>query len=339
MQKMYNSHLYLRVLVFTTSCLYSSLTYGFSSSSDNINMAPTRVAVVGSTGQLGRRAVDQLLARKIPVKCLIRQANPPEFLAEKQQQFPDLIEFVTGGDVTNPDTVKQLLDGCSHCLALHGATARSSFGEVLTAAEAQEDSDPSHAKQINYKSMQTFVQCAQDTDCRHIVRITGKGEEPWSFFSVLINGLGRMAKGWNYEGEQVLRNQPTSSYTIVRPGIMKTDFDPEEAKVHLQLADNGGDLAVSAVSYDQIAELCVESLFQPEARKTTLTAMNVADDTENSSPGLTIAQSLKRVKQDTRDFPKSLINEHKRAVKTVFTSLLASFLAVILGVILKLLVR
>lgn len=44
----------------------------------------------------------------------------------------------------------------------------------------------------------------------------GKGEDPWSVFSILINGLGSMAKAWNYEGEQLLRSCKDVDYTIVR---------------------------------------------------------------------------------------------------------------------------
>jgi len=36
------------------------------------------------------------------------------------------------------------------------------------------------------------------------VRITGS-EKPWNIFSIIINGLGGMAKAWNYEGERLLR--------------------------------------------------------------------------------------------------------------------------------------
>jgi NAD(P)H-binding len=319
----------LSLQVFLLVVSMATVTQGLSSEVSKVK----KVAVVGSTGQLGRRAVAQLLDRKIPVKCLIRQSSPPDFLLDQQTKHGDLMEFVTGGDVTDPAKVKELLEDCSHCLALHGATRRSKWYETLTAAEGSEDSDPSHAKQVNYESMKTFVKCAQDTDCEHIVRITGKGEEPSSFFSVLINGLGSMAKGWNYEGEQVLRGQPIVDqqkhldYTIIRPGVMKSDFDPVDSDVHLKLADNGGDLMVSAVSYDQIAELCVESLLQPSARKTTLTAMNV------EGKGPSIADQLKLVQKDTREFPKSLIAEHKRAVKLVFRSLAAAFLAIVVGVL------
>lgn len=288
-----------------------------------------KVAVVGSTGQLGRRAVSQLLDRKVPVRCLIRQNTPPDFLVEREKEYPGLVEFVTGGDVTNADKVKELLTGCSHCLALHGATRRSKWYELFSAAEGSEDSDSSHAKQVNYKSMKTFAEAAKETGCQQIVRITGKGEEPWSVFSVLINGLGSMAKGWNYEGEEVLRQQTNVDYTIVRPGVMKTDFDPKENDVHMILADNGGDLKVSVVSYDQVAELCVESLMNPEAKRTTLTAMNV------EGPGPKISESLKQVKKDTRLFPTSLVKEHKRAVKTVFRSLAAAFMALLAGILLR----
>lgn len=289
-----------------------------------------KVAIVGATGQLGRRAVSQLLDRKVPVKCLIRQGSPPDFFAQKEKQHPGLIEFVTNGDVTNESKVKELLTGCSHCLALHGATRRSKWYELLTAASGSEDDDPSHAKQVNYNSMKTFCKVAKESgSCQQIVRITGKGEEPWSVFSVLINGLGSMAKGWNYEGEEVLRQQTDVDYTIIRPGIMKADYDAKASGVHMKLADNGGDLKVSPVSYDQIAELCIESILCPEAKRTTLTAMNVEGD------GSSIVESLKQVQKDTRIFPTSLIEEHKTAVKTVFRSMAGVFFAVLVGILLR----
>lgn len=289
-----------------------------------------KVAIVGATGQLGRRAVSQLLDRKVPVKCLIRQGASPDFLAQQEKQHPGLIEFVTNGDVTNESKVKELLTGCSHCLALHGATRRSKWYELLTAASGSEDDDPSHAKQVNYNSMKTFCKVAKETgSCQHIVRITGKGEEPWSVFSVLINGLGSMAKGWNYEGEEILRQQTDVDYTIIRPGIMKTDYDAAASGVHMKLADNGGDLKVSPVSYDQIATLCIESILCPEARRTTLTAMNV----EGNGPS--IVDSLKHVNKDTRVFPTSLIEEHKAAVKTVFRSMTGVFFAILVGILLR----
>ena len=296
--------------------------------------ALSRVAVIGSTGKLGRNVIKELLSRKIPCKCLVRSSSPPDFLLEHQTANPNLIEFVTNGDVTSPESLQVLLKDCSHCLALHGPTRRSSFLELLTAAEGFEDSDATHSKQINYESMKTLVRIANDVGCQKIVRITGLGETPWSFFSVLINGLGRMAKGWNYEGEQVLRQEASLDYTIIRPGIMKEDYDPTESKTHLELADNGEKLPVSPVSYRQIAMLCIDALEQPQTKRTTLTAMNV-QNAGNEDDKLTIKQRLERVKSDSRDFPKSLVDEHKRAVKTVFRSLFA-IVGLTLGILFRL---
>lgn len=298
-----------------------------------VGLSVTKVAVIGASGRLGRRAVDQLVARQIPCKCLIRGETLPNFL--KEHQKANLVEVVKNGDVTDSESIKTLLQGCSHCLALHGATAKSSWREVLTAAESQEDTDPTHSKQINYKSIRTIVKIAEEVGCDHVVRITGNNEKPWSFFSILINGLGRMAKGWNYEGEQVLRMQSKVDYTIIRPGIMKDDYDPVEAGVHLEVKDNGGYLKISPVSYSQIAELCIESLLQSQARRSTLTAMNVENNANGGS--LTVGESLKLVKSDSRLFPETLIAEHKRAVTTVFRSLalvaIAVFVKIVKGIL------
>ena len=60
--------------------------------------------------------------------------------------------------------------------------------------------------------------------------MTGKGEAPWSFFSVLINLLGCHAGGApNYEGERRLRANEDKAYTIVRPGVMgvETELAPD----------------------------------------------------------------------------------------------------------------
>ena len=50
-----------------------------------------------------------------------------------------------------------------------------------------------------------------------LVRAQGKGETPWSAPSILINGLGSMAKAYNYEGENQLRaSKQDVEYTIIR---------------------------------------------------------------------------------------------------------------------------
>lgn len=156
--------------------------------------------------------------------------------------------------------------------------------------------------------------------CKRIVRVTGKGEDPFGVFSILINMLGNMAKGWNYEGEQLLRDSGLD-YTIVRPGVMGRDDIPTR-KV-LALVDNGKDLKVSPVTHSQISNLCVECLNYPNAARATLTAMNVEEGTGEDS----YAPLLEKVKADTRVFPSTLLEEHKRGAR-IGSAVLASFAAV-----------
>ena len=164
----------------------------------------------------------------------------------------------------------------------------------------------------------------ESKSCKRIVRVTGKGEEPTAFFTVLINMLGNMAKAWNYEGEQLLRTSGVD-YTIIRPGVMgRNDIPTNKVRA---LADNGQDLKVTAVTHSQIAELCCDCLDYSNAAKTTLTAMNVDEGLGEDS----YAPLLENVKADSREFPSTLLKEHKRGARNGAV-ILASFVAVFVSV-------
>ena len=127
---------------------------------------------------------------------------------------------------------------------------------------------------MNCAAVAATIAACEKAGCGRIVRVTGKGETPWSIFSILINLLGSHAKTWNYEGERLLR-ACALDYTIVRPGVMSPDavLSPKS----LALADDGGDLKVSAIPHGTIADLCVEVLAYPNAARTTLCAMTVEE--------------------------------------------------------------
>lgn len=188
--------------------------------------------------------------------------------------------------------------------------------------------ESNHAKQVNYEGIRNILEAAKASGtCKRIVRITGNGENPFQFFSILINLLGSFAKAWNYEGEEVLRNCTDVDYTIIRPGIMKQD-KPASGKV-LALRDNGQPLKVSAIPYTNIAQLCIECLDYPNTARTTLTAMTVPDPEGETSWG----PLLSKVESDTRKFPASFLAEHKRAV-LFGGSVLAGVFAVMLTTLL-----
>lgn len=223
------------------------------------------VAVTGATGKLGRRAVERLVLGGCAVRCLVRHDPGPDTVAsdaadatgaEVAAWLEGLGATLVRGDVTDAACVRGIVDGCDAVLALHGATRRSSFGDLLGDATR----DPGHAKNVNYEAVKHILAACEAGGCGRVVRVTGKGETPWSVFSVLINLLGSMAKAWNYEGENLLRASRVD-YTIVRPGIMSPGATLEPAS--LALADNGGDLKVSPIPHAAIADLCVQSLDAP----------------------------------------------------------------------------
>ncbi len=183
------------------------------------------------------------------------------------------------------------------------------------------ESDPVHSRSVNYVAVQNLINVVKDsTTCKRIVRVTGKGESPTDFFTVLINMLGNMAKAWNYEGEQLLRSSGVD-YTIIRPGVMgRNDIPTKKVRA---LADNGQDLKVTAVTHSQIAELCCDCLDYSNAAKSTLTAMNVDEGLGEDS----YAPLLAKVNPDSREFPSTLLEEHKKGARNG-GAILAAFLAV-----------
>jgi len=73
-----------------------------------------KALVAGATGQTGRRIVQQLVQRGIPVKALVRDA------AVAQTILPPEAELVVG-DVLQPTTVKTALQDCTVVLCATGA--------------------------------------------------------------------------------------------------------------------------------------------------------------------------------------------------------------------------
>jgi len=276
-----------------------------------------RVAVTGTTGRLGREAVSYLSSKGVQVQCLLRHpidsSGTPSIekdassaqVAMHLSKLPHV--HMVEGDATDANSCKQLVKGCDAVLALHGPYMPPIFESLY----------PKHSRSVNYVAVQNLIDAAkEEPKCKRIVRVTGKGEEPNSFFTVLINMLGNMAKAWNYEGEQLLRTSGLD-YTIIRPGVMGKDAIPTD-KV-LALADNGGDLKVTAVRHSDIASLCVDCLDYPNAAKCTLTAMNVDSRTGEDF--------LAKVKSDTRTFPNSLLAEHKKGAR-IGSAILAAFTAI-----------
>jgi len=285
------------------------------------------VALTGATGRLGRIAVQKLSQRGFSTRLLVRhniegvtpsiEADaPPAAIAAYLAKLPGVT--VVKGDVTDTASVVTLLEGCEACLALHGARRTRKLQDLLPWVDPT--TDPQHAKRVNYDGVRHLLAAAKASGtCKRIVRITGKGETPWSLFSILINTMGSLAKAWNYEGECLLRSDRRVDYTIIRPGIMVAGMEALDEGTALGLADNGGDLKVSKIPHASIAELAIECLAYPNAARSTLCAMAVPTEEGASS----YAPLLAKVKPDTREFAPTLLAQHLLAVRVGGTALAA----------------
>ena len=144
---------------------------------------PAVCVVTGGTGFVGARLVEMLVERGAKTVRVL-DVVPPGPLCWKDPR----IEY-TVGSICDEQIVAKVVDGAD-CV-WHMAAAVGPFHPTDL------------YKQVNYEGVLGLIEACRAKGCRRIVRITGKGEDPKGFFSVLLNLLGSMAKAWNYEGECV----------------------------------------------------------------------------------------------------------------------------------------
>lgn len=306
-----------------------------------------KVAVIGTTGNIARTAIYQLSQANIPTRCLLRhditsddgtnnkktidnvsvtngddkkenissssRPPPPAEIASALSQL-EHVEMVQG-DITNRESILELIQGCDAVLCLQGPPRPNPFKSLFPFLS--DPNDPRHPYMINYVGMQNVIDAVRQTpSVKRIVRLTGKGEQPFSVFTILINMLGCMAKAWNYQGEQLLRESGLN-YTIVRPGLLKSSKDYQIPYKGKMIVDNGMDMKVSPVTYDQIAEVCIQSLCHDNCAESTLTVMNV-DENQGEESYDTL---LEKVQSDDKSrFKESLLEQHRMGARLGFVA-------------------
>ena len=146
-----------------------------------------KVAVLGATGRLGRETIARLSKKGISTRCLVRPQRSSS--SSSKQDIVASLKTLSGvelveGDVTDSDSLQRLLDSeTTACLALYGPTAPKPFlRSVFLPAWLFPENDPAHPKQINYEGIKKLLAAMEaSAQCRRLVRITGKGEQPVCF--------------------------------------------------------------------------------------------------------------------------------------------------------------
>ena len=198
-------------------------------------MSEGPVLVVGATGRTGRLIVGRLVERRVPVRALVRDA-----VKGREVLPPDVPQFV--GDVRRSETLSEPMAGVrSVIIAACGSAERDNSAVI-----------------VDYHGTRNVIQQAAAADVDLVVFVsTIYASHPEHYQDVEPTSLG-----WKARAEEVIRSSGVP-YCIVRPGWL-TDGGGGEP-----LAVSQGDTAEGRISRADLADVCTQLLFLPDARGKT----------------------------------------------------------------------
>lgn len=191
--------------------------------------------VAGATGETGRRIVQELVKRNIPVRALVRD------LEKARAILPEQADLVVG-NVLEVDT-------------LSAAVGDSTV--LLCATGSKPGFDPTGPYKVDFEGTKNLVDVAKAKGIEHFVLVSSVGAS--QFFHPL--NLFWLILVWKKQAEEYLQKSGLT-YTIVRPGGLKNEDNSD--RVEMYTADT---LSLSgSIPRTKVAQVCVEALSQPAAR-------------------------------------------------------------------------
>jgi uncharacterized protein YbjT (DUF2867 family) len=190
--------------------------------------------VAGATGETGRRIVKQLVDRGIPVRALVRDVEAA------RSMLPPEVELVKG----------DVLEGSQ----LIGAIADSTV--VFCATGAKPSFDPTQPYKVDFEGTKNLVDAAKAKGIEQFVFVsslcTSQFFHPLNLFWLILV--------WKKQAEEYLQKSGLT-YTIVRPGGLKNEEN--DNAIVMSAADT---LSEGSIPRTKVAQVCVESVFEPNAR-------------------------------------------------------------------------
>lgn len=193
-----------------------------------------KALVAGATGETGRRIVQELIKRQIPVKALVRS------LERGKEILPESAELVVG-DVLQPKTLINALTDCTVLLCATGA--KPSF-------------NPTEPYLVDYQGTKNLVDASTAQGIEHFVMVSSlcvsRFFHPLNLFWLILV--------WKKQAEEYLQKSGLT-YTIVRPGGLKNEDNSEP--IVMSSADT---LFANSIPRLKVAQICVEALHCNDAR-------------------------------------------------------------------------
>ena len=190
--------------------------------------------VAGATGETGRRIVQELIARNIPVIALVRDIEKARSILSPEAEL-------VVGDVLQPESLTAALGDSTVLLVATGA--KPSF-------------DPTGPYKVDFEGTKNLVEAAKAKGIEHFVLVsslcTSQLFHPLNLFWLILV--------WKKQAEEYIQKSGLT-YTIVRPGGLKNE-DNSDAIV-MQSADT---LFDGSIPRQKVAQVAVEALFEANAR-------------------------------------------------------------------------
>lgn len=211
------------------------------------------VLVLGANGETGKRVVANLHAKGISVRAMVRDATKAEGLASSTTEI-----FV--GNVLNLDDLRRAMSGCRALISTLGTKALN---------------NPAEIEAIDYTAIIHAIQIAKEVGLDHFILCSSIGTdnpEAIPFLAAPLRAKRRAEEALLASG---------LSYTIVHPGGLRNDPGGQGVLVsHTPL--RGG----TSITRDDVAEVLVQALLQPEARNASVYILQVPGEGLASRTGL-----------------------------------------------------
>ncbi|MEH2457304.1 NAD(P)H-binding protein [Nostoc sp.] len=190
--------------------------------------------VAGATGETGRRIVQELIARNIPVRALVRDIDKARGILSPEAEL-------VVGDVLQAESLTAALGDSTVLLVATGA--KPSF-------------DPTGPYKVDFEGTKNLVNVAKAKGIEHFVLVsslcTSQLFHPLNLFWLILL--------WKKQAEEYIQKSGLT-YTILRPGGLKNE-DNLDAIV-MQSADT---LFDGSIPRQKVAQVAVEALFEADAR-------------------------------------------------------------------------
>ncbi|EAZ92106.1 SDR family oxidoreductase [Crocosphaera chwakensis] len=204
-----------------------------------------KALVAGGTGETGRRIVQELVNRQIPVRALVRDQDKGKNI------LPPEVELAVG-DVLDVDSLTKAMTGCTVLLCATGATPSL---------------DPSGPYQVDYQGTKNLVDVAKKQGIEQFVLVSSlcvsKFFHPLNLFWLVLY--------WKKQAETYLENSGLK-YTIVRPGGLKNEDNSNPI-----LVSSADTLFEGSIPRSKVAQVCVDSLFNNEYQQRILEIITQPD--------------------------------------------------------------